>query len=70
MITFENGIDARCMEPKAPEVAKFHIAHGKYAYCIIGTDYGYLHTVGGAVRIWETYSGASKAKEAYILANK
>jgi hypothetical protein len=29
-------------------------------YCLIGTDYGYVHTSAGDVRTWDTISGAKK----------
>lgn len=66
MITFENGIDYRARSPKAPEVAKFHMGNGTYKYCVIGTNYGYIHTVGGDVRVWGSYSGAYRAAKNYV----
>ena len=38
-------------------------------FCVIGTDYGVLHTCGGDWRTWRSESGARKAAKAYI-ANK
>lgn len=60
MITFEKGIDIRCRQQPSPCIAKLNIGSGDYRYIIIGTDYGYIHTSGGNVRTWKTYSGAYK----------
>ena len=32
----------------------------KTVYCLIGTDYGHIHTSGGDVRTWATRSGAAQ----------
>lgn len=68
MIVFENGIDIRSRSPKFPEVAKFHMGNGTYEYCVIGTDYGHIHTVGGDVRTWKTKRGAQHAVSRYCTA--
>jgi TctA family transporter len=73
MIIFENGIDARCREPQAPTVAKITFKAQPWRedsavetrYCVIGTNYGYLHTTGGDVRTWRSYSGARRAAKNY-----
>ena len=66
MITFELGIDIRCREVSKPTVARFCIRPGVYAYIVIGTQYGYIHTTGGDVRTWKTYSGAYKSMRNYV----
>jgi len=66
MITFENGIDSRARSVNNPTVAKFHMGRGIYKYCVIGTDYGYLHTAGGDVRTWSSYSGARRHAKNYV----
>lgn len=35
-------------------------------YCVIGTQYGYLHTSGGYIRTWGSVSGARKAIARYV----
>ncbi|WQZ00896.1 hypothetical protein [Stenotrophomonas phage StenR_269] len=65
MITFENGIDARARAVFSPQVARFHMGNGEYRYVCIGTDYGYIHTSGGDVRTWKSYSGARRFLTAY-----
>lgn len=65
MITFENGMDSRCRDAKTPTVAKFRTSTCKYSYCVIGTEYGYIHTSSGDVRVWESYSGARRAARNY-----
>ena len=65
MFTFENGIDARARQPSTPTVARFCVSFGVYKYCVIGTVYGYLHTSGGDVRTWYSYSGAYRAAKNY-----
>lgn len=66
MITFESGIDARCREVKLPTVARFRVNATDWRYIVIGTAYGYLHTSGGDVRTWRSYSGARRAARNYI----
>lgn len=66
MITFENGIDIRCREATKPTVAKFHMGNSEYRYVVIGTQYGYIHTSGGDVRTWGSYSAARKFIKRYI----
>lgn len=66
MEVFENGITIECRNPTKPEVAKFRVFGGIYKYCVIGTAYGFIHTIGGDVRVWDTYSGAYKAAKRYI----
>lgn len=35
-------------------------------YAVCGTQYGYLHTTSGDVRVWNSYSGAYKVMRAYV----
>ena len=65
MITFENGIDIRCRADRT-QVAKIKMVSGGYRYCVIGTQYGHIHTTAGDIRTWATYSGARRAMIAYI----
>ena len=65
MITFENGIDIRSRQPSAPTVARIRVSGDVYRYCVIGTQYGYLHTTSGDVRTWSSYSGARRVARAY-----
>lgn len=65
MITFTSGIDSRARDPQRPTVARFHVTDTDIRYCVIGTDYGYIHTSTGDVRVWKSYSGAYKAAKSY-----
>lgn len=65
MIVFENGLDYRTRECDKPQVAKIRIRGNEYRYCIIGTQYGHIHTAGGDVRTWGSYSGAYKFLKSY-----
>lgn len=65
LITFESGLDIRTRQQSAPCVARFHIGRGVYRFIVIGTAYGHLHTSGGDVRTWATYSGARRAAVNY-----
>lgn len=65
MITFENGIDARCREVSKPTVARFSMGNGRYRFIVIGTQYGYVHTTGGEIRTWLSYSGARRFARSY-----
>lgn len=67
MITFENGIDGRCRSVKVPTVARIKVGHDYcYSYCVIGTQYGYIHTTAGDLRTWKSYSGARRAARNYV----
>lgn len=65
MITFENGIDLRCRSVSVPTVARVKVCAG-YLYCVIGTEYGYIHTTAGDLRTWKSYSGARRAARNYV----
>ena len=49
----------------APTVARIITRNG-VRFCVIGTDYGYLHTSGGDIRTWGSYSGARRAARDYL----
>ena len=66
MITFENGMDIRSRQVDKPTVARFHMGGGVYRYCVIGTGYGHIHTSGGDVKTWGSYSGAYSAARKYV----
>lgn len=61
MITFETGMDIRARQVDKPTVARFNMGNGVYRYCVIGTGYGHIHTSGGDVKTWGSYSGARRA---------
>lgn len=65
LITFEHGMDYRARLPDRPTVARFNMGNGLYRFIVIGTQYGYIHTRGGDVRTWRTYSGARRAAIGY-----
>lgn len=65
MLVFDNGMDYRARTAPAPEVAKFRVCGEHYEYCVIGTQYGYIHTSSGTVRTWKTASGARHMIERY-----
>ena len=66
LITFESGIDKRTREATSPQVARFYIRCGVLRFIVIGTEYGYIHTSGGDVRTWASYSGARRAARNYV----
>lgn len=37
-------------------------------YCVIGSDYGFLHNSSGDIRNWKSQSGARKAAKQYKAA--
>lgn len=65
MITFENGIDIRARNVEKPTVARFRVTGTEYRFCIIGTQYGYIHTTSGDVRTWRSASGAYRFLRTY-----
>lgn len=65
MITFENGLDVRTRQQEKPVVARIRVRGAEYHYCIIGTQYGHIHTSGGDVRTWRSYSGACRFLRTY-----
>lgn len=52
-----------------PTVAKINSIDGTF-YACIGTDYGYIHTTGGEVRLWHSYSGAKRFLNKYLEVRK
>lgn len=66
MITFENGLDFRSRESDSPQVARFDMGDGTYRFIVIGTPYGHVHTAGGDIRTWASYSGARRFIRNYI----
>jgi hypothetical protein len=64
MITFKNGLDIRTRQVK-PQIARFYVTDQDIRYCIIGTDYGHIHTSGGTVRTWRSESGAYRFLSKY-----
>jgi hypothetical protein len=65
MITFTNGIDSRTREV-SPQIAAFYVTDNDLRYCIIGTDYGHIHTTSGDVRTWRSQSGARRFLRQYL----
>jgi hypothetical protein len=65
MVTFENGMDIRCREVPSAQVARFKVSSDTFAFVIIGTQYGYIHTSGGDVRTWKTAKGARRFLRSY-----
>jgi hypothetical protein len=66
MITFEHGLDTRTRRQSKPTVARIRVTGTQYRYCVIGTDYGHIHTTAGDVRTWGSYGGAHKAAKRYV----
>jgi len=65
MITFTNGLDRRTREV-SPQIAGFYVTPTDLRYCIIGTDYGHIHTTAGDVRTWRSKSGAYRYLREYL----
>ena len=53
----------------SPTVAKINSIDGTF-YACIGTPYGYIHTTGGEVRLWHSYSGAKRFLNKYLEVRK
>jgi hypothetical protein len=65
MITFHNGLDIRTRQVK-PQIAGFYVSPNELRYCVIGTEYGHIHTTSGDVRVWSSKSGAYKFLRQYL----
>lgn len=65
MLTFTNGLDIRTRQVK-PQVARFYVTPSEMGYCIIGTEYGHIHTTAGDVRTWRSKSGAYRYLRQYL----
>jgi hypothetical protein len=65
MLSFENGLDIRTRQV-TPQVAKFRVSGNDWRFCIVGTAYGHIHTTGGDVRTWRSYSGARRFLVEYL----
>ena len=63
---FKEGMDKRCRDFFKPTVARFWVTETKMRWAVVGTEYGYLHTSGGNVRTWGSYSGALMAAKRYV----
>lgn len=66
MLTFESGLDIRTRQQSKPTVARIRVRDAEYRYCVIGTEYGHIHTTGGDVRTWASKSGAYRAARNYV----
>ncbi len=64
MITFTSGLDSRTRQAN-PCVAKLQIANNRFVFVVIGTAYGHIHTAGGDIRTWKSYSGARRFAKNY-----
>lgn len=65
MITFDNGLDIRTRQVK-PQIARFYVSPNDLRYCVIGTEYGHIHTASGEVRVWSSKSGAYRFLSKYL----
>lgn len=65
MITFTNGLDIRTRQVK-PQIARFYVTPMDMRYCIIGTEYGHIHTTAGDVRTWRSKAGAYRYLRQYL----
>lgn len=67
MIHFEGSLDIRTRQV-TPQVATLRGYTGNpKSFIVIGTDYGHIHTSGGDIRTWKSYSGARKFLNSYLL---
>ena len=66
LIHFESGLDYRTRQAPAPTVARFTVSPGVVRFVVIGTDYGHIHTTGGEIRTWNSYSGARRFLNSYV----
>jgi hypothetical protein len=74
-------IDTRAGPPRAARLSLCGAAHDymtfsglcsahpeaapRFLHCVIGTDYGYLHTSAGDIRTWRSASSARRAARTY-----
>jgi len=65
MIVFKHGIDIRARQA-TPKIAEFWVTDIDKRYCIIGTEYGHIHTSSGDVRVWRSKSGAYRFLRQYL----
>lgn len=63
-------VNPRAFDAPRVILVDFGHADGRPRFCIVGTDYGYLHTIGGDVRTWGSYSGARRICKAYTESHK
>ena len=68
LVTFYGSLDSRSRAVTKPAVARLIGRFGDHIetrYVVIGTVYGHIHTTGGDIRTWRSYSGARKAVRNY-----
>jgi hypothetical protein len=66
MLTFEQYREkSRNGETVLPQVATVG-----NKFCCVGTLYGHIHTTGGDLRTWQSYSGARRFLTKYLEVHK
>lgn len=71
--TIPTWFDIHPREYKKPTIIRFRAPASQFSrgpksqilFAIVGTDYGYLHTTGGDLRTWKSYSGAYRILKQY-----
>ena len=71
--TIPTWLDIHPREYKKPTIVRFRVSDSPFSggpksqilFAIVGTDYGYLHTTGGDLRTWKSYSGAYRILKQY-----
>ena len=71
--TIPTWFDIHPREYKKPTIIRFRVPASQFSwgpksqilFAIVGTDYGYLHTTGGDLRTWKSYSGAYRILKQY-----
>ena len=71
--TIPTWLDIHPREYKKPTIVRVRVPDSPFSwgpksqilFAIVGTDYGYLHTTGGDLRTWKSYSGAYRILKQY-----
>ncbi len=71
LIQFTGGLDFRA-RTSPPAVARlvdgpYAVKPGRVRFIVIGVEYGHIHTTGGDIRAWESYSGARRFLRRYLV---
>lgn len=59
------NVNPRAYPHARPLLVDFGHADGRPCWCVVGTDYGFLHTTSGDVRTWGSRSGAARVARQY-----
>ena len=65
MLVFNKTLDIRTRQV-TPQVAVIYFSPNNPLYCIVGTEYGHIHSPNGSLRTWQSRSAARDFLKKYL----